>query len=136
MFHPHSPHSRGCSQPLFGPQRNMCTYEITSQDLVHQSLIPGDVTRWVLPLPGSLEFPPSKHPSLPNAATLRAVLRVGALPTSQSLGHSFPFCFPQADLAFHPAPLGECNKARAGAGCLLVTCCVWCPCWKTCLCHI
>lgn len=127
-----SPCSRVCSHPLCGSQRDMCVYEITNQDLVHsaQSLIPRDVTRWFLPLPESLGFPASKHPSLLHAATLRAMFPVGPLPTSQSLGHGFPFCFPQANLAFHlklfrtvvREGLGHCAQARLSSGQVLVSC--------------
>ena len=111
-FSSHNPHFRACSGPCCWPQGDTCIYEMTSQDLVHQSLMPGDVTRWFLPLPGSRGSLPSEHPSLPYAATLRAMLPVGARLPARAWGTTF-LSISHSDLGFAPEGMEKWVRERA-----------------------
>lgn len=114
-FISYSPCSRACTCPCFVSQRVICVYEIASEDLVHsvQSLTLGDVTRWFLPLPESLQ----------DVQRLNALIATCCHPQGSAPcrchahwpepGAQISFLFLMGDLAIHPAPLKGCSKGRA-----------------------
>lgn len=114
-FIPYSARSRACTCPCFGPQRVVRVYEIASEDLVHsvQSLTLGDVTRWFLLLPGSLQDVQRLNTLITTCCHPQGSAPCRCHAHWPEPGVQISFLFPMVDLAIHPVPLKDCSKGRA-----------------------